>query len=90
MTPRGTRGLCCVHIAQLMTHPVVCLLAYGRGQLRVKRFIYQVMMYCKLLMTSNLLDIGPKFSHRGGTETGIFAFLPLIFSRTIKNSFPEI
>ena len=23
MTPRGTRGLCCVHIAQLMTHPAV-------------------------------------------------------------------
>ena len=90
MTPRGTCGLCCVHIAQLMTHPVVCLLAYWRGQLRVKRFIYQIMMYCKLLMTSNLLDIGPKFSHRGGRETGIFAFLPLIFSRTIKNSFPEI
>ena len=22
MTPRGTLGLCCVHIAQLMTHPV--------------------------------------------------------------------
>ena len=21
MTPRGTLGLCCVHIAQLMTHP---------------------------------------------------------------------
>ena len=23
MTPRGTLGLCCVHIAQLMTHPAV-------------------------------------------------------------------
>ena len=21
MTPRGTLGLCCVHVAQLMTHP---------------------------------------------------------------------
>ena len=26
MTPRGTRGLCCIHIAQLMTHPAVCTL----------------------------------------------------------------
>ena len=23
MTPRGSLGLCCVHIAQLMTHPVI-------------------------------------------------------------------
>ena len=23
MTPRGTLGSCCVHIAQLMTHPAV-------------------------------------------------------------------
>ena len=23
MTPRGTLGLCCVHIAQLMTHPAI-------------------------------------------------------------------
>ena len=23
MTPRGTPGLCCVHIAQLMTHPAI-------------------------------------------------------------------
>ena len=23
MAPRGTLGLCCVHIAQLMTHPAI-------------------------------------------------------------------
>ena len=42
MTPRGTLGLCCIHIAQLVTHlavyalPLPCsyvtnLLAYCRG-----------------------------------------------------------
>ena len=28
MTPRGTLGLCCVHIAQLMTHPAVHTLPF--------------------------------------------------------------
>ena len=28
MTPRGTLGLCCVHIAQLMTHPVIYTLLF--------------------------------------------------------------
>ena len=28
MTPRGTLGLCCVHIAQLMTHPGICTLPF--------------------------------------------------------------
>ena len=28
MTPRGTLGLCCVHIAQLMTHPAVYTLPF--------------------------------------------------------------
>ena len=28
MTPRGTLGLCHVHIAQLMTHPVVYTLPF--------------------------------------------------------------
>ena len=28
MTPRGTIGLCCVHIAQLMTHPGVYTLPF--------------------------------------------------------------
>ena len=28
MTPRGTLGLCCVHIAQLMTHPTVYTLPF--------------------------------------------------------------
>ena len=28
MTPRGTFGLCCVHIAQLMTYPAVYTLPF--------------------------------------------------------------
>ena len=28
MTPRGTLGLCCVHIDQLMTHPAVYTLPF--------------------------------------------------------------
>ena len=28
MTPRGTLGLCCVHIAQLMTHPAIYTLPF--------------------------------------------------------------
>ena len=28
MAPRGTIGLCCVHIAQLMTHPAVYTLPF--------------------------------------------------------------
>ena len=35
MTPRGTLGLCCVHIAQLMTHPANYTLPFTL-QLRYK------------------------------------------------------
>ena len=39
MTPRGTLGLCCVFIAQLMTHPAICTLPFT-----LQVMIYQVMM----------------------------------------------
>ena len=29
MTPRGNLGLCCVHIAQLMTHPAIYTLPFS-------------------------------------------------------------
>ena len=35
---------------------VTSLLTYCRGWLRVKRFIYQVTMYCKNFITSTLLE----------------------------------
>ena len=28
MTPTGIRGLCCVHISQLMTHPIIYILPF--------------------------------------------------------------
>ena len=54
-------------------------LAYCRGQLRVKRFIYQVMMNCKNFIKSTFLDIGPKgFSVRGQRKRN-FLLPPLLF-----------
>ena len=59
-----------------MTHPAAYTLPFTL-QLRYKplgilqrvpksqKFIYQVMMYCKNLITSTLLDIGPRFSQAG-------------------------
>ena len=35
MTPGGTLGLCCVHVAQLMTHPTIYTLPFTL-QLRYK------------------------------------------------------
>ena len=52
MTPRGTLGLCCLHIAQLITHPAIYTL-------------YQVMMDYKHFMPLTLVDIGPRVFQRG-------------------------
>ena len=81
MTPRGTLGLCCVHIGQLMTHPAVYTLPFTlqlcykplgilqrvtKSHISIKVHINQVMMYYKNFITSTLLDIGPEaFSERG-------------------------
>ena len=48
------------------------------------------MMYCKLLIISTLLGIGPNFSHRGGRESGISAFSHLFFREQSKTLFPGI
>ena len=64
MTPRGTLGLCCVHIAQLMTHPAIYTLPFTLQLrykplgilLRAEMFIYQAMIYYKNFITSTLLD----------------------------------
>ena len=71
MTPRETLGLCCVHIAQLVTHPAfytfpftlqLCYKPLGilpRVTKSQKVHISsQVMMYCKNFTTSIGLDIG--------------------------------
>ena len=101
MTPRGTLGLCCVHIAQLVTHLSVYTLSFTlqlcykplgilQRVIKVKKFIYQIMMYCKNFTTLTFLDIGPKVFSGSGQRNENFLFPPLIFLKTIKNPFPEI
>ena len=101
MTPRGILGLCCVHIAQLMTHPAVyarpftlqlCSQPLGILQRVTKCQKTHILskMYCRDFITSTLLDIGPKVSQRRGRKNRSFLLLPVNFWRTIKNLFPGI
>ena len=73
MTPRGTLGLCCVHIAQLMTHPTIytlpftlqlCYKPLGILQRVTKSQKVHISSHdgLKKLQNINLLDIGPKAS----------------------------
>ena len=96
MTPRGTLGLCCIHITQLVTHAAIytlpfilqlCHKPFGILQRVTKG---QVMIYCKNFMTSTLLNIGPKVFSKSGYRTRNFLLPPLIFLRTIKIPFPGI
>ena len=75
MTPRGTLELCCVRIAQLMTHPVIYTIPFTlqlchklldmlQRVAKSQRFIHQVMMDCQNFITSILFDIGHRFSQR--------------------------
>ena len=86
MTPRGTLGLCCVHIAQLMTHPAVytlpftlqlCYKPLGILQ-RVTKSQKVHISSCDILQTlHNIVFVRDKsrgFCHRGGRETGISCF----------------
>ena len=83
MTPGGTLGLCCVHIAQLMTHlaiytlPFTLQLCYNppgiiQRYLRVKRVVYQVMIDYKHFIPSTLVDISPRIFEGGCRVAGIF------------------
>ena len=86
MTPRGTLGLCCVHIAQLMTHPAIytlpfilklCYKPLGILQKEIKgtkRFMNQVMMDCKYFVTLPLLYICPRISQGKNGAAGISSF----------------
>ena len=80
MTPRGTLGLCCIHIAQLVTHPAVYTLSFTL-QLCYKplgileRLIKSQKFHCKNFTTLTLLDIGPKvFSERKVEFSGELKF----------------
>ena len=83
MTLRGTLGLCCVHISQLMTYLAIYTLASWHTTegnkvkkfiefCRVKRIIDQIMMIWKNVPTSNLLDIGLITSQRRSRVAEIF------------------
>ena len=71
MTPRGTLRLCCVHIAQLMTHPAVytlpftlqlCYKPLGILQRVTKSQKVHISSHDGLqnTITSTLLNIGPR------------------------------
>ena len=66
MTPGGTFRLCCVHIAQLMTHPTICTLSFTlqlcykppdimQRVTKSQKVLYQVMMGYKLFIPSTLV-----------------------------------
>ena len=101
MTPRGTLGLCCVHIAQLVTHPAVYTLPFTL-QLCYKPLgiLQRVTKSQKVHISSH--DVLQKlhyidfawyrsevFSDRGWKNRNFFLH-PLFVLRTIKNALPGI
>ena len=82
MTPRGTLELCCVHIAQLMTHPAVytllftsqlCYKPLGILQRVTKSQKVHMSSHDRLqkTITSILLNIGPRVFQSGDRVAGI-------------------
>ena len=82
MIPTGTLGLCCVHIAQLMTHPVVyalpftlqlCYKPLGILQKVTKSQMVHISSHGGLqnFITSKLLTTGPRVCQSGDTVTEI-------------------
>ena len=85
MTPRGTLGLCCVHIAQLMTHPAIyttpftlqlCYKPLAILQRVTKSQNVHISSHDGLenFITSALFDTGHRVSQRGSRVAGIFPF----------------
>ena len=94
MTPRGTLGLFCVHISQLMTYLAIYTLASWHTTegnkvkmfiefCRVKRIIDQIMMVWKNVPTSNLLDVGLITSQRRSRVAEISPFPIRYFEQRI-------
>ena len=82
MTPRETLGLCCVHIAKLMTHPAVYTLPFnlqlcyklsGILQSVTKSQKVHISSHDGLqnFITSTLLTIGPRICQSGDAVTEI-------------------
>ena len=101
MTPRGTFGLCCVHILQLKTHSAV----YTR--LLTLQLCYKPLGIIRRVTTSqkvqiSCLDVLQKLYNtnfawhrsRGFLRDRVakpeFRHSPISYLRTIKNNFPEI
>ena len=75
MTPKGTLGLCCVHIAQLMTHPAIYTLPFTllscykplgilQGVTKSQKVHISSHDGLKNFTTSNFFDIGLKTYQR--------------------------
>ena len=86
MTPRGTLGLCCVHIAQLMTHPAIytlpftlqlCYKPLGILQRVTKSQKAHISSHDGLsnFLTSLFLTIAPRVSKSGDRVTEICSSL---------------
>ena len=82
MTPRGTLGLCCVHIAQLMIHLVVytlpftlqlCYKPLGILQRENNSQKVHISSHDGLpnFITSTLVNIGPRVLQSGNRVAGI-------------------
>ena len=82
MTPRGTLGLCCVQIAQLMTYPAIYTLPFtlqlyykppGILQRVTKSQIVHISSHDELqnFITSNVLTVGPRVCQSRDTGTEI-------------------
>ena len=85
MTPRETLGLCCVHMAQLMTHPAIytlpftlqlCYKPLGILQRVTKSQKVHISSHddLKKLQNIRLLDIGPKAFQRRSRVAEISPF----------------
>ena len=97
MTPRRTFGLCCVHIAQLMTHPVVYALPFTL-QLCYKRLgiLQRVTKSQKVHISSDALQKlhnidFVRHNYRGflieGTEKQKFSPFPINFFENNQKPF---
>ena len=82
MTPRGTLGLCCVHIAKLMTHPAAYTLPFTLRLLyKLSGILQRVTMSERVhiashdglqnFVISTLLTIGPRVCQSWDTVTEI-------------------
>ena len=94
VTPRGTLGLCCVHIAQLMTHLAIytlpftlqlCYKPLGTLQRVTKSQKVHISSHdgLKNFATSNLLDIGLKTYQRRSRVAENFLVLIKYFEQRI-------